>query len=288
MAALAWPLWTTAAPPPRPCWRTSLGLSRERVLAYPETTAERAAGRCLRTAAGARRRRRAAGLPHRPARVLRAGIRGRCPRAGAAPGDRAVGGPGPRNGRIPHPRRGHRLGLHHRRPGRAPARRHVHRRRHFARRPGRRPPQRRQAWPFRPITLSWKATCCQPSLDPAARALRDDGHSSRPRPFDLITANLPYIDRAELARLPVSRYEPRVALDGGPGGLRLIERLLRQAPACLGPARNAAAGNRRPARAGRRWPWRGRVFPSASITVKPDLAGLDRVLVVQLAAPPAG
>ena len=108
----------------------------------------------------------------------------------------------------------------------------------------------------------------------------------RPSSFDLITANLPYIDRAELARLPVSRYEPRVALDGGPGGLRLVERLLRQAPACLSPTGTLlleiGAGQGPAAAAARA------VFPSASIRVEHDLAGQDRVLVIQLGARPAG
>ena len=44
-------------------------------------------------------------------------------------------------------------------------------------------------------------------------------------------ANLPYIATGELEALAVSRFEPRVALDGGPDGLRLIRRLLAQAPA---------------------------------------------------------
>ncbi len=106
-------------------------------------------------------------------------------------------------------------------------------------------------------------------------------------PFDLITANLPYIDRAELARLPVSRYEPRVALDGGPGGLRLVERLLRQAGVCLSPDGTLLleiGAQQGPAAAAVARTF----FPSASISIKPDLAGLDRVLVIQLAARSAG
>ena len=47
----------------------------------------------------------------------------------------------------------------------------------------------------------------------------------------LLMANLPYIATGELDALAVSRFEPRLALDGGPDGLRLIRRLLAQAPA---------------------------------------------------------
>lgn len=46
-------------------------------------------------------------------------------------------------------------------------------------------------------------------------------------PFDLITANLPYIPTADLGDLaPEVRSEPRLALDGGADGLDLIRRLL--------------------------------------------------------------
>ena len=49
--------------------------------------------------------------------------------------------------------------------------------------------------------------------------------------IDLLMANLPYIATDELASLEVSRFEPRLALDGGIDGLALIRRLLRQIPA---------------------------------------------------------
>ena len=47
---------------------------------------------------------------------------------------------------------------------------------------------------------------------------------------DLLMANLPYIASEELDTLPVSRWEPRQALDGGPDGLAYIRTLLQQAP----------------------------------------------------------
>ena len=99
--------------------------------------------------------------------------------------------------------------------------------------------------------------------------------------FDLIAANLPYIDPNELTTLPVARFEPRLALDGGPGGLALIERLLRQAPAVLaprgrvlleigasqGPAALALARS---------------AFPAAAARIEQDLAGLDRLLIIEV------
>ncbi len=100
------------------------------------------------------------------------------------------------------------------------------------------------------------------------------------QPFDLIVANLPYIDPAELSALPVADFEPRLALDGGPGGLALIARLLSQAPAALasggrllleiGATQGAAA-----------LALARRAFPAARARVERDLAGLDRVLVIE-------
>ena len=54
-------------------------------------------------------------------------------------------------------------------------------------------------------------------------------------PFDLITANPPYIATPELAGLPpdVRDFEPRVALDGGVDGLALIGRVVEEAPRFL-------------------------------------------------------
>jgi release factor glutamine methyltransferase len=53
--------------------------------------------------------------------------------------------------------------------------------------------------------------------------------------FDLICANLPYIPTGKLAKLPVAAHEPRLALDGGPDGLRIIRHLIGQIPARLNP-----------------------------------------------------
>ncbi len=60
----------------------------------------------------------------------------------------------------------------------------------------------------------------------------------RAESYELITANPPYIPSDELQRLPrdVRDYEPRVALDGGPDGLDLIRRIVREAAARLSPS----------------------------------------------------
>lgn len=56
-----------------------------------------------------------------------------------------------------------------------------------------------------------------------------DGISEK---FDLIVSNPPYVPREQISGLQteVARYEPHIALDGGPGGLVIIERIIAKAP----------------------------------------------------------
>lgn len=97
--------------------------------------------------------------------------------------------------------------------------------------------------------------------------------------FDILTANLPYIPTETLQGLDVFGKEPTLALDGGADGLDLIGRLLvrlsnahitdclvlleienRQRQAVQELAREA--------------------FPKAGIEIKRDLAGNDRLVIV--------
>lgn len=59
----------------------------------------------------------------------------------------------------------------------------------------------------------------------------------RPGRFDLVTAVAPYVPRAELAYLPadVLRFEPLLALDGGPDGMRVMGRVVAAAARLLRP-----------------------------------------------------
>lgn len=97
--------------------------------------------------------------------------------------------------------------------------------------------------------------------------------------MDLIAANLPYIATDELAGLAVARYEPRLALDGGPDGLALIRRLLAQAPGVLAPAGLAlleiGAGQGAAVCA-----LAESAFPGARVRLLADYAGLDRVVCI--------
>jgi release factor glutamine methyltransferase len=97
----------------------------------------------------------------------------------------------------------------------------------------------------------------------------------------LICANLPYIPQAVLANLPVFKREPSLALDGGPDGLKWIDRLLHAARSRLAPGGlllleiEASQGQSASTLA-------RRVFPAAFIRLLPDLAGRDRLVSIQL------
>jgi release factor glutamine methyltransferase len=104
-------------------------------------------------------------------------------------------------------------------------------------------------------------------------------------PFDLIVANLPYVRRDEIPTLmpDVAAYEPHLALDGGPDGLRHVERLLAEAPSRL-----ARPGllllEIDPRQAERVVTLASAQFAQAIVAVLPDLAGLERVVRVALPA----
>ena len=55
--------------------------------------------------------------------------------------------------------------------------------------------------------------------------------------FDFILSNPPYIAHEDMAKLPVGvrHYEPHLALDGGPGGFAVFDRLVAQARQFLKP-----------------------------------------------------
>jgi release factor glutamine methyltransferase len=98
--------------------------------------------------------------------------------------------------------------------------------------------------------------------------------------IDLLCANLPYVPAGTLDGLPVIRFEPRLALDGGPDGLRLITRALEQSVSLLAgdglaiyeieDSQGNAAQN-----------LAEKYFPRADITMEKDLNGRDRLLKIQ-------
>ena len=102
-------------------------------------------------------------------------------------------------------------------------------------------------------------------------------------PIDVLIANLPYVRSTAISSLEpeIRMFEPREALDGGDDGLRLIRRLLGEArpvlrgkgiillemdPHQMDSVEMAARSH----------------WPSATTSRHKDLAGLDRVLAIQL------
>lgn len=60
--------------------------------------------------------------------------------------------------------------------------------------------------------------------------------ASSPGPFDLVAANLPYIPSEDIAGLAREvQHDPIMALDGGPGGLDLVDRCVRESAERLAP-----------------------------------------------------
>ncbi len=103
-----------------------------------------------------------------------------------------------------------------------------------------------------------------------------------PEPADVIVANLPYIASDKIAQLqPEIQWEPRESLDGGPGSLEVIGRMLHQAsnklksggvilleidPHQVQPLEEIAQ----------------QLFQGASVSTEQDLAHLDRIFIVDL------
>ena len=99
-----------------------------------------------------------------------------------------------------------------------------------------------------------------------------------PRP-DVVVANLPYVASAEVdERRGSLGFEPRVALDGGADGLDLLRRFVAELPEKA--ARRATAFLE--LGVGQVDTIRSLAPAGASVTVVPDLAGLDRVVRLDL------
>jgi release factor glutamine methyltransferase len=103
-----------------------------------------------------------------------------------------------------------------------------------------------------------------------------DGADPRP---DVVTANLPYVSSAEVdERRGSLGFEPRVALDGGADGLDVLRRLMASLPETVASGATVlletGSGQAEDVE---------RIAPAgASVTVVPDLAGLDRVVRIDL------
>ncbi len=98
--------------------------------------------------------------------------------------------------------------------------------------------------------------------------------------FDLLLANLPYVPTAKLKKLDIYGREPTRALDGGPKGLNYISALLSTAPNKLKEGGMMLieideSQGQEARKLGEH------AFPHAAVSVQQDLAGQDRMLIIQ-------
>jgi release factor glutamine methyltransferase len=101
--------------------------------------------------------------------------------------------------------------------------------------------------------------------------------------FDLLVANLPYIDDKDWPFLQktIRGHEPKMAFLGGPDGLDLMRAMLQDAPRVVKAGGlilleiGAYQGDDVTAIARLH-------FPAARMSVKPDYAGLDRLVVIEI------
>ena len=103
-------------------------------------------------------------------------------------------------------------------------------------------------------------------------------HETLRGPFDLIVANPPYIEADAIERLmpEVARFEPRLALDGGPDGLAACRFIATAAPALMAPDGHllVEVGVGQAAEI-------SKIFASAGLAAPvcwKDLGGIDRVI----------
>lgn len=124
------------------------------------------------------------------------------------------------------------------------------------------------------------ANCRRHGVAGRVRLLSGDLLTPLTQPVDIIVANLPYVGRTEAA---TNRFEPPLALDGGPGGTEEIERLCRQATGKLRPGGvlllEIGQGQRQEIT-----DLVKSLLPGSVVEVAPDLAGIPRVVCAALPA----
>jgi release factor glutamine methyltransferase len=105
-----------------------------------------------------------------------------------------------------------------------------------------------------------------------------DWHQRLGGPFDLLVSNPPYIEAGAIERLmpEVARFEPRLALDGGPDGLAAYRNIATAAPALMAPDGRVLveSGEGQVTEI-------SKIFASAGLAMEApwrDLAGIDRVV----------
>jgi release factor glutamine methyltransferase len=121
--------------------------------------------------------------------------------------------------------------------------------------------------------------CLKHHVSEGVILLQGDLLAPLPEPVDILIANLPYISSVELAQMPSARFEPVIALDGGESGMDKLSQLCYQLQGKVNPGGcvliEIGSGQSRAVSS-----LLCELYPSATIEVLPDLAGIDRVVKV--------
>jgi release factor glutamine methyltransferase len=117
-----------------------------------------------------------------------------------------------------------------------------------------------------------------PLVDLACADLLEPAGATLPRP-NVVVANLPYVPSDE-ARAPGRGldHEPLIALDGGPDGLAIFRRLFDMAAERIAPGGTLLLE----IGAGQADVLRSMAGPGAPVAVERDLAGMERVVRIEL------
>ncbi len=100
--------------------------------------------------------------------------------------------------------------------------------------------------------------------------------------FDIVVSNPPYVPAGDIDLAdPELRYEPRLALDGGPDGLAVIRRLIAVLPGLLRAGGATALIEADPRSAVPAANLAMKAMPGAYIAVLRDLAGQDRCIEIR-------
>jgi len=126
-----------------------------------------------------------------------------------------------------------------------------------------------------------RINCQKHNMSDRITLLQGDLLHPLPQPVDILVANLPYVNKEDVARMPSAKYEPVLALDGGKNGLDKIIRISSQlknrvnSSGCMlfeiGKGQSKAVFDLMFGQ-----------FPSSVIEIISDLAGIERVVKILL------
>lgn len=125
-----------------------------------------------------------------------------------------------------------------------------------------------------------KTNILKHGLTQTVKAVCTDGIPDDASGIDLLCANLPYIPSSTVDTLKVTRFEPRLALDGGDDGMGIIEKVLKKSAPVMNPHSlmlfEIEERQYTPAIV-----LAQKYFPHSTMNVLKDLGGKDRLLRIE-------